>query len=356
MSPDAVLAEGEEVVRRYPFTAVDRVALFAGAVVPLPGSVESSGVLTLTNRRVLVDLEASQERNGEASMHQETRLSDISSISSMMSKFGRDLRIPILLIVVGFVMMFLPYICYGEAGTLNADGEYQDGYNDGVEYAYLVEYTQAIKEGKVTHNVPYGYYHTLPDLPWSSEYYRGYVDGREAGMERAARDIAADAEFSVPVDLLDRSDPAALILSSAIVGAVLFVMGSVVYVVSNRTKDWVNIRFGQGSAGICVKTFDGGWRATGFRALTADDRYWDMTRELGAAIADIRYRRETRLRFQDDDDVVIEDEEEEETRIMERDLPPAPGFDDDDGSDDGLLIIDDDDDGPSIIGPWREDP
>lgn len=354
MSPDTVLAEGEEIVRRYPFTAVDRVALFAGAVLPLPGSVESEGVLTLTNRRVMVDLRADQGRNGGAGMHQETRLSDISSISSMMSKFGRDLRVPILLIVVGFAMMFLPYVFYEETGALNVDGEYQDGYNDGVEYSYLIEYIQAIREGKVTHTIPYGYYYSLPDQPWSAEYYRGYSDGVAAGKERAAQDIAADSGFSVPRDLLHHSDPAGVILAVAVVGAAVFVLGSAVYVVSNRTKDWVNLRFGQGSVGICVKTFEGGWRGTGFRALTADDRYWDMTRELGAAIADVRYHKETRLRFQDDDDVVIEDEEERMTEP--RDLPPAPGFDDDDDSEEGMLIIDDDDDSPAVVGPWREEP
>ena len=356
MSSDTVLAEGEEIVRRYPFTAVDRVALFAGAVVPLPGSVESQGVLTLTNKRVLVDLEASQKRSGSAGMHQETRLSDISSISSMMSKFGRDLRVPIMLIVLGFVMMFLPYVCFEETGALDVDGEYQDGYNAGVEHSYLLEYIDAIKAGKVTHTIPYGYYYTPPDQPWSSEYYRGYTDGVAVGKERAAQDIAADAEFSVPKDLMSTSNPAGVSIAIAVAGAVVFVMGSVVYVVSNRTKDWINIRFGQGSAGICVKTFEGGWRGTGFRALTAEDRYWDMTRELGAAIVEIRNRRETRLRVVDDDDVVIEDEEEEEQRLAERDLPPAPGFDDDDDSDDGMLIIDDDDDGPAIVGPWREEP
>ncbi len=351
MSSATVLAEGEEIVRRYPFTAVDRVALFAGAVVPLPGSIESEGVLTLTNKRVFVDLEAKQKRNGGAGMHQETRLSDISSISSMMSKFGRDLRVPIGLIVLGFVMMFLPYVFFEETGALELDGEYQDGYNAGVEHAYLLEYIDAIKDGRVTHTIPYGYYFSPPDQPWSKEYTKGYYDGVAVGQERAERDIAADAEFVVPSDLFSRSNPSGISLAIAVAGAVVFVMGSVVYVVSNRTKDWVNIRFGQGSAGICVKTFDGGWRGTGFRALTAEDRYWDMTRELGAAIVEIRCHKETRLRV--DDDVFIEGEEEEEDR---KELPPAPGFEDDDGSDDGMLIIDDNDDGPAIIGPWREGP
>lgn len=355
MSPDAALAEGEEVVRRYPFTAVDRVALFAGAVIPMPGSVESEGVLTLTNRRVMVDLEAGRGRDGGACMHQETRLSDISSISSMMSKFGRDLRVPIMLVVLGLAMMFLPYVCFSEAGSLDVDGEYQSGYNDGVEYSYLIEYIQAVKDGKVTHQIPYGYYYTLPDQPWSSEYYRGYTDGVAAGKGRAAGDIAADAEFSVPKDLLSHINPTGIVLAVAIAGAVVFVLGSVVYAVSNRTKDWVNIRFGQGSAGICVESFGGGWSGTRFRALTAEDRYWDMTRELGAAVLEARVRRETRMRFVEEDDVFIEDGDE--GRPAERDLPPAPDFDDDDGCEDGMLIIDDEEDeGPSIVGPWGEDP
>ena len=50
MTDRTVMAEGERVVRRYPCTAVDRVALILGTVIPLPGSVESEGVLTVTNR------------------------------------------------------------------------------------------------------------------------------------------------------------------------------------------------------------------------------------------------------------------------------------------------------------------
>ena len=60
MTDRTVMAEGERVVRRYPCTAVDRVALILGTVIPLPGSVESEGVLTVTNRRVIFEIEAAE--------------------------------------------------------------------------------------------------------------------------------------------------------------------------------------------------------------------------------------------------------------------------------------------------------
>ena len=82
MTDRTVMAEGERVVRRYPCTAVDRVALILGTVIPLPGSVESEGVLTVTNRRVIFEIEAGE---GAAVHRQETSLSSISSVSSMMS-------------------------------------------------------------------------------------------------------------------------------------------------------------------------------------------------------------------------------------------------------------------------------
>lgn len=349
---ETILAPGEEVVRRYPCTTVDRVGLFAGTVVPLPGSVESEGTMVLTNKRLIFDFKAR-----EGMMHQESRISDISSISSMMSKFGRDLRVPILFIVVGFIMMFAPYVFYAEAGQFDLDGGYQDGYNDGIEYAYFETYLKAVQSGQVPDTIPDGYYFYPQEWPTTQEYRRGYVAGSEVGKQRAEEDIASDRAFLVPSELKTHYDPGKAVLAFAIPGCVVFILGSVVYLISNTTKDWVNIRFGSGSNGVCVRSFTGGWNETGYRAITAEDRYWDMTRELGAAILDLKNRTEHRLRVveDDDDDVVIESgddapqdapEEYVETRIMER----VPDFD----YNENELIIDDDDDGVHIIGPWRE--
>lgn len=346
------LAPGEEVVRRYPCTTVDRVALFAGTVVPLPGSAESEGMMVLTNRRLIFDFKA-----GGGMMHQESRISDISSISSMMSKFGRDLRVPILLIVIGFVMMFAPYVFYAETGQFDLDGGYQDGYNDGIEFGYFETYLKAVQSGFVPDTIPDGYYFYPQEWPTTQEYREGYGAGSALGVQRAEEDAAAGRPFSVPSELKTHYDPGAAVLAVAIPGCIVFVLGSVVYLISNTTKDWVNIRFGSGFSGVCVRSFTGGWSETGHRAITAEDRYWDMTRELGAAILDLnlKNRTEHRLRFVEDDDIVIESEDEAageapeehaETRILER----APDFD----YNENELIIDDDDDDVRIIGPWRE--
>ncbi|MFT0899444.1 hypothetical protein [Candidatus Methanoprimaticola sp. MG2] len=352
-SEETVLAAGEEIVRRYSCTAVDRVAMFAGSVMPLPGRTESEGVLTLTNRRVIFHLST---ESGKAYDRQEVRLSEVSAVSSMMSKFGRDLRVPMLLIVIGFLMMFVPFAVFSETGALDTDMDYQDGYNDGVEYGYFKTYLEAVQAGEVTHGIPDGYFFYPPDSFVSQEYYSGYQKGNALGVERAVADIAADAVFSVPSDLKTHHNPTGTCLVLAVIGAFVFVSGSVVYLISNRTKDWISIRLGTSGRGICVKSFNGGWSATGSRALTAENQYWDMTRELGAAIMEIWHHKERRLRFFDDDVVIGEDaietgfREEMPESLMER----TPDYDDDTI---GELIIDDDcdDEGPRIIGPWREE-
>ncbi len=387
MTDRTVMAEGERVVRRYPCTAVDRVALILGTVIPLPGSVESEGVLTVTNRRVIFEIEAGE---GAAVHRQETSLSSISSVSSMMSKFGRDIRLPIAFIVIGFLLMFAPYVALYESGEFDTDGDYKQGFNDGVEFGYFTTYLEAVQNGTVSHTIPYGYDFYPQQSPNSGEYGNAYFKGEVLGIERAQADIAADAAFSVPTDLMVHSDPSSVCIPLGILGVIVFVMGSVLYMLSNTTKDWIGISLGASGSGVAIKSFNGGWRATGYRALTAEDQYWAMTRELGATILEMRGYTEHRLRCLDDDvyidgepeaqetpqeeeramlppvpdfddydeygegELIVEDDEPEE-RAM---IGPAPCFDDYDDYEGGDVIIDDDegdeDVGPRIVGPWRE--
>ena len=174
------------------------------------------------------------------------------------------------------------------------------------------------------------------------------------GIERAQADIAADAAFSVPTDLMVHSDPSSVCIPLGILGVIVFVMGSVLYMLSNTTKDWIGISLGASGSGVAIKSFNGGWRATGYRALTAEDQYWAMTRELGATILEMRGYTEHRLRCLDDD-VYIDGEPEaqetpqEEERAM---LPPVPDFDDYDEYGEGELIVEDDEpEERAMIGP-----
>lgn len=348
---DTVLARDERVVRRYPCTAVDRVALIAGTVVPLPGGAESRGVLTLTDRRVIFELEA----DGGACDRQEARLSDVSSISSMMSKFGRDLRLPIALIVIGFVLMFAPYVALSESGAFDHVGDYGEGYDDGVEYGYFLTYLRAVQDGTAPGPIPDGYSFVGADGPISEAYAEGYNDGYPVGVARAQGDLASGEAFSIPADLLGHGDPSLVCALLAVLGALVFVSGSVLYYVSNTTKDWVSIRMGSGGRGIAVKTFGAGWDSSGRRALTAEDQYWSMTRELGAAILDLRGYREHRVRTVEDD-VVIEgqDDDDDDGRQGSGDrggLEPAPDFEDLED----VLVIGDDGEGRVVI-PWDRRP
>lgn len=355
---EEVLADGERVVRRYPCTAVDRVAYIAGTVIPLPGGVESEGVLTLTNRRVIFDLESNGR--GRASQRQEVALSSVSSVSSMMSKFGRDLRLPIALAVIGFLMMFAPFVALYEAGAFEDGPDYVQGYNDGVEFGYLETYLRAVQSGQVSHGIPDGYDFYPQQSPTSEDYARGYYEGWSLGVQRASQDVLADAEFSAPEDLMLDGPPSAACIASAAAGAVVLAMGAVLHMLSNTTKDWIAVRLGASGRGVAVKSFNGGWRATGDRALTAEDQYWAMTRELGAAILDVRGYREHRLRVVDDDVYISDgdDEEKEEEPAEDRGhLEPVPDFDeyeDLDGCTDELIVVDDDDDRPRIVGPWGD--
>ncbi len=362
-SDGLILADGEEIVRSYACTAVDRVALVAGTVIPLPGTIESEGTITLTNRRLVFELDAS---NGSCpgSMRQETRLSDVTSISSMMSKFGRDLRMPILCMLVGFLLMVVPFLAFTESGAFEVDGDYEEGYNKGVEYTYFKGYLEAIQEGYVDHTIPQDYHLNLPESLVTHEYDTGFEQGAADVMDRLLKDISENNEFSVPYDMFLDSKAVPITLALAVMGMVVFVLGSVLYLVSNRTKDWIVLNFGTGGQGVFLTSINSGWRSTGYRAMTAEDRYWDMTREMGAAILGIRGYKERRLRFvEDSDDVVIIDDEEQEKEVVREELDPSlresllertPDFDDDWNDSGELIIDDDDDDGPRIVGPWRE--
>ena len=171
------------------------------------------------------------------------------TVSSMMSKFGRDLRLPIAFIVIGFLLMFAPYVALYESGEFDTDGDYRQGFNDGVEFGYFETYLKAVQNGEVSHTIPYGYDFYPQQSPTSAEYANAYYEGRALGIERAEADIAADAAFSVPTDLMVHSDPSSVCIPLAVLGMLVFVMGSVLYMLSNTTKDWIGISLGSSGGG-----------------------------------------------------------------------------------------------------------
>lgn len=282
------LADGEEVVRRYECTAVDNCAVFAGTVVPLRSkrARESKGTITVTNRRVVYDMESTKGYS-ESTIHQETRIEDISSVSSMIGKFGRDLRVPVLMVIVGFILIFAPYVYALESGALDTNGDYEAGYNAGVEYGYYAQFLSEIRDG-AENTIPQGYHFEVDEFG-SSEYMRGLNAGEPVGSERAVSDISSDRPFAVPTDLMmhNNSDTAILIL--AVIGAVVFILGSVLYVISNRTKDWICLRIGSGGAeGVAITSITGSSDRNGIRPLGADHDYSAMVTEIGSLIVEMR--------------------------------------------------------------------
>lgn len=285
------LAEGEEVVRQYSCTAVDNCAVFAGTVIPKGSRMkrESQGTITVTNRRVIYDMEASGKQ--PSSIHQETRIDSISSVSSIMAKFGRDLRVPILMVIVGFILIFAPYVYAYETDVIQNSGDYIGGYNDGVEYSYYQTYLEAIESGDVDNTIPTGYVppEHSDDMILSSEYERGFSEGILVGANVAESDLRNDARFSVPTDHMKSESIVMAVLVMAVVGAVVFVMGSVLYAISSRTKDWILMNLGSsGGSGVFIKSMSSGDDAVGIRPLVADDGFVDAVNEIGAVILENR--------------------------------------------------------------------
>ena len=285
------LADGEEVVRQYSCTAVDNCAVFAGTVIPKGSRKkrESRGIITVTNRRVIYDMEASGKQ--PSSIHQETRIDSISSVSSIMAKFGRDLRVPILMVIVGFILIFAPYVYAYETDVIQNSGDYIRGYNDGVEYSYYQTYLEAIESGDVDNTIPTGYVppEHSDDMILSSEYERGFSEGILVGANVAESDLRNDARFSVPTDHMKSESIVMAVLVMAVVGAVVFVMGSVLYAISSRTKDWILMNLGSsGGSGVFIKSMSSGDDAVGIRPLVADDGFVDAVNEIGAVILENR--------------------------------------------------------------------
>ena len=285
------LADGEEVVRQYSCTTVDNCAVFAGTVIPKGSRMkrESQGTITVTNRRVIYDMEASGKQ--PSSIHQETRIDSISSVSSIMAKFGRDLRVPILMVIVGFILIFAPYVYAYETDVIQNSGDYIRGYNDGVEYSYYQTYLEAIESGDVDNTIPTGYVppEHSDDMILSSEYERGFSEGILVGANVAESDLRNDARFSVPTDHMKSESIVMAVLVMAVVGAVVFVMGSVLYAISSRTKDWILIDLGSsGGSGVFIKSISSGDDAVGIRPLVAGDGFVDAVNEIGAVILENR--------------------------------------------------------------------
>ena len=208
-----------------------------------------------------------------------------------MAKFGRDLRVPILMVIVGFILIFAPYVYAYETDVIQNSGDYIRGYNDGVEYSYYQTYLEAIESGDVDNTIPTGYVppEHSDDMILSSEYERGFSEGILVGANVAESDLRNDARFSVPTDHMKSESIVMAVLVMAVVGAVVFVMGSVLYAISSRTKDWIFMNLGSsGGSGVFIKSMSSGDDAVGIRPLVADDGFVDAVNEIGAVILENR--------------------------------------------------------------------
>ncbi len=281
------LAEDESVVRIYRCTAVDKCKVVAGTAIPLRSSKHDvSGMVLVTNKRLIYHMDGASEKGGF--IHREVRLSDVTSVSSVVSKFGRDIRMPIVLMVLGFLMIFAPFVYATESGMMDDGADYRDGYNEALEYEYYLGYLDGIIDGEVDNTIPEGYAAPTLNEIRSSEYQRGVVDGGIVGMQRADEDVSAGKAFAVPRDLMLHSETE-WITPIALLGMLVFVMSTIVYVISFRTKNWIRLNFGGASgAGVAVKSMSSGEDRNGMSPLTTDDEYYKMVGEIGSMITELR--------------------------------------------------------------------
>ena len=291
---DMKLADGERIVRTYRCTATDGCRVIAGTALPTKRSkYDSEGTVTVTNRRLVYSMTA-RSRKGDSMIRQEVRISDITSISALMAKFGRDIRVPMMMVILGFILMFAPFVYATETGMLDHGQDYKDGYNVGTELGYYEKYLGAISAGTVKNTIPSGYSAPEYDTFGSSEYVKGYEEGVKAGEDRAKSDIEGQKPFAVPSDLRMGVGIEGAIVAVAVIGAVVFVMGSVLYAISSRTKDWVRFELGSGvGAGVCLKSFASGEDASAIGPLSASEGYSQMVGELGSLIAELRTKEST---------------------------------------------------------------
>ena len=128
----------------------------------------------------------------------------------------------------------------------------------------------------------------------SQEYMSGLFAGAVVGAQHAATDIAERNDFRVPTELMIHNSASTWIIVAAIVGAVVFIMGSVLYVISSRTKDWIAMSLSSGGkAGVFITSISGGSDRCGIRPTVADSDCTDMVSEIGALIIEQRMKQHT---------------------------------------------------------------
>ena len=276
---DLKLADGEVVVRRYRCAVRGRCATIGGIVIPKRSSGEDATV-TVTDRRIVCH--AGEGEN--ISYHQEMRLSDVSSLSGLISKFGRRSRIPLVLAIIGVLIMAVPYMYAVGTDVADKSGDYVDGYNDSILFHNYIAYLSAVSAGTIENTIPIGYEVSIAEDP-SEKYMEGWNDAKPVIMERITADLTAKKAFSEPKDLLLNDAVVPLVKAGAIIGAVLIVLGTFLYVMSYRTRDWVSIRIGGvGDPGILVSSA----MPLGNSPMTESGNTREMITDLGAVILTIR--------------------------------------------------------------------
>ncbi|MBR2255495.1 MAG: hypothetical protein IJ856_06800 [Candidatus Methanomethylophilaceae archaeon] len=275
------MASGEKVVRSYRCTVEDGSFSFLGLVIP--GRREGdTGVLTVTNRRVVFDC-------GE-SLHREIGINGLTSVSVLLSRFGRDARFPLLIIFLGLMLAVVPYLYATDTDSLHTAGDYEKGYNDAVSQGYYDTYLAELVGGG-TVAIPVGTSVHSENSP-SARYSEGYGEGYNIGASAASAEIASAvssgniAQYSDPTGLYMHSSEVEGIVWISVAGAVAMVVGALLYLLSWKTRDWVVMNFGGAGESILLSSV--GRDQVSSRQMCASEDMGTIVDEIGALIVDIR--------------------------------------------------------------------
>lgn len=316
----AALAPGEEVVRRYFCTTADSVLELAGTVLPLRRRHEGDGVLTLTNRRLMFDMEPGSRRDGSSkgSFHQETLLSDVSSVSASISRVRRGLALPLVLVILGLALMLVPYAVASEDGSFVSHHDYNVGRADGAESGYYEGYLFMVlnPDALIDVEIPEGYHCEGREANASAEYNRGFDEVYGSYYTIGVSEALLGKEFSAPsIVVEEEDDPWVPIMSTAAIGLVLVIAGALIYSASGLTSEWASIRLGASGRGAYITSASNGFSMASGRGMRPSSGYEEMIRDLGAAMIETRLRAERSVALR-----VVEEPDDYEI------IPPQQGL------------------------------
>lgn len=246
------------------------------------------GSLTVTNRRVIYDMEDDPGQDCGRMTHQEARISDISSIRSFVRSPRGDRNRMLAMLVVGLLLIALPFSVLALHGDLALSGDAQAGYNDGFRYGYYNTYVESlgdVEKNTIPHGtVVIGYDPKTVAEFTTEEYAVNYIKGCAEGVLKAAEDVLGGKAFSIPGAASGWAS--IVVVVTSILGLIIVIIESKKYADDTKeSKAMVAFDFmGDKRNTLMVKSMETVYDATKPRDFISDDDVPRTINELGALI------------------------------------------------------------------------